>query len=159
MGMMRGIETLLPLVVLACVGVGGCAFGENPSTLKPLEVGPDVPQQAEAWTRQGMSEYAQGRYNDAKALFEQVVSEAPKSGEAHYNFALALYALGKSREAKEHFLTAASLSPGDKVIWDSPPLRPHGSPQPTLTDGEGLPPVSIPSGIFGGGGGLGGGGY
>ena len=160
MGMTRRIETLLLMVIVPFVWMGGCTFSEKTVPLKPLEVGLDVPQQADAWTRQGMREYEQGRYDDAKALFGQVVAESPKSGEAHYNFALALYALGKSREAKEHFLTAASLAPGHKVIWDSPPLRPHGSPEPTLKDGEGPPPAGIPSGILGGGGGgLGGEGY
>ena len=57
---------------------------------------------------------------------------APTSAEAHYNLGLALFALGESDQAREHFIEAANLAPGDKVIWDSPALRPYGSPDSNI---------------------------
>jgi hypothetical protein len=41
---------------------------------------------------------------------------------------LALNALGDTEQARQQFLEAANLAPGDKVIWDSPALRPFGNP-------------------------------
>ena len=49
--------------------------------------------------------------------------------EAHYNLALTLVSQGSREEAEHHFIEAANLAPGHKVIWDSPPLRPYGSPR------------------------------
>jgi hypothetical protein len=40
-----------------------------------------------------------------------------------------LNALGDSEVARQHFLEAADLSPGDKIIWDSPALSPYGNPE------------------------------
>ncbi|MGB4893974.1 MAG: tetratricopeptide repeat protein, partial [Nitrospira sp.] len=43
--------------------------------------------------------------------------------EAHYNLALTLERLGAKAEARKHYVAAANLAPGNKVIWDAPPLR------------------------------------
>jgi tetratricopeptide (TPR) repeat protein len=80
-------------------------------------------------TEQGTQAYQTRQYEEAKRYFEQAVTEAPQSGPAHYNYALALNALGDSEVARKHFLQAADLSPGDKVIWDSPALSPYGNPE------------------------------
>jgi len=40
-----------------------------------------------------------------------------------------LYALGDAEQARQQFMEAANLAPGDKVIWDSPALRPFGNPE------------------------------
>ncbi len=61
--------------------------------------------------------------------FSQAVTAAPQSGQAHYNYALALNALGDTEEARQHFIEAANLAPGDKTIWDSPALHQYGNPQ------------------------------
>jgi Flp pilus assembly protein TadD len=47
--------------------------------------------------------------------------------EAHYNLALALERLGEKAEARKHYVAAANLAPGNKVIWDAPPLRKYDS--------------------------------
>jgi len=47
--------------------------------------------------------------------------------EAHYNLALALEKLGEKAEARKHYVAAANLAPGNKVIWDAPPLRKYES--------------------------------
>jgi tetratricopeptide (TPR) repeat protein len=84
-------------------------------------------------TEQGTRDYQSGRYLEAKTAFEQAIKAAPNSGEAHYNLGLVLFALGETDQAREHFIEAANLAPGHKVIWDSPALRPYGSPEPTIT--------------------------
>jgi len=80
-------------------------------------------------TEQGTQAYQAKQFEHAKKYFEQAVDAAPESGQAHYNYALALNALGASEVARQHFLEAANLAPGDKTIWDSPALAPFGNPQ------------------------------
>src|SRR5207249_9219715 len=50
----------------------------------------------------------------------------PTLAEAHYNLALVIEILGDGATARRHYIEAANLAPGHKVIWDSPPLRRHG---------------------------------
>ncbi len=140
------VSTLLPL--------WACSTFSKPEPLVPLPLGPEVPEVVGVWTRQGTEEYQQGRYADAKAHFERAVTTAPASGEAHYNLGLALHALGESDAAKKHFLEAASLAPGNRVIWDSPALRPYGAPESSLKKEEELAPPSR-GGLMGGLGGPG----
>ena len=35
--------------------------------------------------------------------------------------------LFRSEQARQQFMEAANLAPGDKVIWDSPALSPYGN--------------------------------
>ncbi len=117
---------VLGLVVLLLVGTG-CFQKRKP--LVPLALDGDVRPQVLTLTEQGTQAYQTRQYEEAKRYFEQAVTEAPQSGPAHYNYALALNALGDSEVARKHFLQAADLSPGDKVIWDSPALSPYGNPE------------------------------
>jgi tetratricopeptide (TPR) repeat protein len=66
------------------------------------------------------------QFNAAKAQYEAAIKAQPSLAEAHYNLGWALSSLGDDAEAKRHFKEAATLAPGNKVIWDSPPLRQHG---------------------------------
>lgn len=47
----------------------------------------------------------------------------PSLAEAHYNLALALDQMGEKAEARKHYVAAANLAPGNRVIWNAPPLR------------------------------------
>jgi Flp pilus assembly protein TadD len=62
----------------------------------------------------------------ASKAFQGAVTQQPDLAEAHYNTAVCLDQLGHRAEAKKHYMTAANLAPGNKVIWDSPPLREIG---------------------------------
>ena len=84
--------------------------------------------QAQEFNQRGTEAYQAKQFAEAKSFFDKTVKAAPDSGPAHYNFALALNAVGETEQAHQHFIEAANLSPGDKVIWDSPALRPFGSP-------------------------------
>lgn len=115
-------------MILALMGTTGCFSKRKP--LIPLAMtGADAKPQAVLLTEQGTQAYNAKQFEEAKKHFEQAVSIAPQSGQAHYNYALTLNALGKQDVARQHFLEAANLAPGDPVIWDSPALRPYGDPE------------------------------
>ncbi len=126
--MRKAIQQLAILgIVLVLVGMTACSQKRKP--LVPLLLDSEVKAQAAALTEQGTQAYQARQYEEAKRYFEQAVTAAPQSGPAHYNYALALNALGDSEVARQHFLAAADLSPGDKTIWDSPALSPYGNPE------------------------------
>ena len=105
---------------------------EKPKMRMPLPVSLASPKPVIQATEQGAQVYKSGRFEDAKTYFAQAVAGAPQSGPAHYNLGLALFALGETDEARTHFIEAANLEPGNKVIWDSPALRPYGDPDPNI---------------------------
>jgi len=63
----------------------------------------------------------------AAQAYQHATTAQPELAEAHYNLAVCLDRMGDRAEAKKHYVTAANLAPGNKVIWDSPPLRESGS--------------------------------
>jgi Flp pilus assembly protein TadD len=115
-------------VVLLLVGAVACSKSKA-KPLVPLALESGVKPQAVTLTEQGTQAYQARQFDDAKKYFAQAVTVSPQSGPAHYNYALALNALGDTEQARQHFVEAANLAPGDKVIWDSPALRPFGSPE------------------------------
>ena len=114
-------------IVLVLVGMTACSQKRTP--LVPLVLEGEVKSQAATLTEQGTQAYQAKQFEEAKRYFEQAVAAEPQSGQAHYNYALALNALGDSEVARQHFIEAADLAPGDKVIWDSPALSPYGNPE------------------------------
>jgi tetratricopeptide (TPR) repeat protein len=108
-------------IVLVLVGMTACSQKRKP--LVPLMLEGEVKSQAATLTEQGTQAYQAKQFEEAKRYFEQAVAAEPRSGQAHYNYALALNALGDSEVARQH------LAPGDKVIWDSPALSPYGNPE------------------------------
>ena len=115
-------------IFLLLIGASACSSKQKslvPLVLADLGVQP----QAVAWTEQGTQAYQAKQFGEAKQYFKQVIAAVPESGQAHYNYALALNALGEAAEARQHFLEAANLAPGDKVIWDSPALAPYSDPE------------------------------
>ena len=113
-------------IVLVLVGMTACSQKRKP--LVPLALEGEVKSQATMLTEQGTEAYQAHQFEEAKRYFQQAVAAEPQSGQAHYNYALALNALGDSEIARKHFMEAADLAPGDKVIWDSPALSPYGNP-------------------------------
>ena len=114
--------------VLLLLGSVACAKAKA-KPLVPLALESGVKPQAVVLTEQGTQAYESRQFDEAKKSFSQAMDLAPQSGPAHYNYALALNALGDTEQARQQFLEAANLAPGDKVIWDSPALRPFGSPE------------------------------
>lgn len=124
----RNMKRLAVLsVIVMLIGTAACSSKRKP--LVPLALADaGAKSQAVAWTEQGTQAYQANQFGEAKQYFEQAVAAVPESGQAHYNYALALNALGETANARQHFLEAANLAPGDKVIWDSPALAPYGDP-------------------------------
>ena len=100
----------------------------KPKPLVALELTSGANAQAIARNTQGAQAFQSGQLAEAKNYFAQAIKAVPDSGQAHYNYALTLNALGETDLARQHFIEASNLAPGDKVIWDSPALRPFGSP-------------------------------
>jgi Flp pilus assembly protein TadD len=119
------VVLLVPLVLMSMVA---CSKSK-PKPLVPLALESGVKPQAVALTEQGTQAYQGKHFEEAKTYFSQAVTAAPQSGPAHYNYALALYSLGDTEQARQHFLEAANLAPGDKTIWDSPALHQYGNPE------------------------------
>jgi Tfp pilus assembly protein PilF len=115
-------------VILLLVGAVACSKSRA-KPLVPLALESGVKPQAVILTEQGTQAYQARQFDDAKNFFSQAVAAAPQSGPAHYNYALALNVLGDKEQARQQFMEAANLAPGDKVIWDSPALSPFGDPQ------------------------------
>ena len=139
-------------VVLLFLGAAACSFMSKEKPLVPLALDPGVKPQVVTLTEQGTQAYQAKQFDDAKNYFSQAVAAAPQSGPAHYNYALALHALGDQEQARQQFMEAANLAPGDKVIWDSPALRPFGNPESPKKPKLGLPGTGAP-GVGGGTGG------
>ena len=72
---------------------------------------------------EGNQLFARQDWTGAKQVYLATIQADPTIAEAHYNLALALERLGEKVEAKKHYVAAANLAPGNKVIWDAPPLR------------------------------------
>ena len=126
--LMRCVSILLVVVTMTTAGVA-CSSKPKAKPLVPLALTDGgVKPQAITLTEQGTQAYQAKQFEQAKGFFAQAMEAAPQSGQAHYNYALALNALGDSETARQHFLEAANLSPGDKTIWDSPALAPFGNP-------------------------------
>ena len=115
-------------VILLLIGAVACSKGKG-KPLVPLALESGLKPQVVTLTEQGTQAYQAKLFDDAKNYFSQAVAEAPQSGPAHYNYALALNALGDKEHARYEFMEAANLAPGDKVIWDSPALSPFGNPE------------------------------
>ena len=132
---MKQVVTLV--VILAAMGTTACFWKYKPLVPLPMAAA-DAKPQAVSLTEQGTQAYKANQFEEAKKYFEQAVSVVPQSGQAHYNFALAVTKLGNTEVARKHFLEAADLAPGDKVIWDSPALAPYGDPE-TRTRSKNFP--------------------
>ena len=127
MGQRTDIRYLSMLgVIVLLIGTVACSKGKA-KPLVPLALESGVKPQAVALTEQGMQAYQANQFDEAKKYFSQAVESAPQSGPAHYNYALALNALGDTAQARQQFMEAANYAPGDKVIWDSPALSPYGN--------------------------------
>ena len=121
------VSVWIALSVLV-LSVGACSHSK-PKPLVPLGLAFGARAEMIALNNQATQAFLAGQMAEAKNLFAQVLAAAPDSGQAHYNYALTLNALGQTDQARQEFITAANLAPGDKVIWDSPALRPFGNPQ------------------------------
>jgi len=104
----------------------GCA-SDKPAPLMVLDPPANTATQVQTYLTEGNRLFREGRWEGARQQFQAAVQEQPDLAEAHYNLALAMDHMGDQAGAKPHFIKAANLAPGHKVIWDSPPLRRYGN--------------------------------
>jgi Flp pilus assembly protein TadD len=114
--------------VMLLVLEGGCAGAmKEERTLRPPA---GTAASAATAVEEGNRLFASRQWALAKAQYELAIKAQPTLAEAHYNLALANEMLGDDGAARRHYIEAANLAPGHKVIWDSPPLRRHGLVEP-----------------------------
>jgi len=122
----------LPVIVTGLL-VSGCATAQEERTLRA----PNGTQPAAAAAMdQGNKLFAARQWEAARVQYEAAIKAQPSLAEAHYNLALALEYLGDEKAARPHYMEAATLAPGNKVIWNSPPLRMHGMVEGSKTKGS-----------------------
>ena len=148
---------LLRLVMLGiCVLMGlinaGCT-SDKPASLMVLDPPPTILTQAQTYLTEGNRLFREGRWEGARQQFQAAIQEQPDLAEAHYNLAVALDHMGNQEGAKSHFITAANLAPGHKVIWNSPPLRRYGNVPDKPIDAAATPVLPGVGGLGGASGG------
>lgn len=111
------------LCLVVGVVLARCSSQSHNGALRPLTAPPGSPQAVVTRLDQGNKLFAAQDWAGAKAAYLQSISAEPTLAEAHYNLGLALERLGEKTEAKKHYFEAANLAPGNKVIWNAPPLR------------------------------------
>lgn len=112
------------------VGASGCSTAKStPVVRAPLPATACKPESVSQYNQEGMSLFKTKNYEAAKEKFAAAVAEGPKCAEPHYNLGLVLSNLGAKDDAREQFLEAANLAPGNQIIWDSPALHRYGDPQ------------------------------
>lgn len=110
------------LIVVAASAIGGCASApRSKQTLLRAPTGANVA--AAHHNDEGIQAYQQKQWITAKDHFEAAIAMSPEFAEAHYNLGMVLYRLKAMQDSDRHFIQAANLAPGNKVIWDAPPLR------------------------------------
>jgi Tfp pilus assembly protein PilF len=115
--MMRAVLTILLIMF-----VSGCSRnvkGPLGPLNAPIGTVASVAQQVE----QGNRDFAARHWTEAKSAYLTAIEHDPALAEAHYNLALTLEHLGDKGEARKHYVKAANLAPGNKIIWNAPPLR------------------------------------
>ena len=108
------------------LAIVACSSTPKPT---PLSAPPEAIPAAASHNQDGLQLFADGKIDLAGNAFQAALTEDPDMAEAHYNLALTLVSSGNRDEAEQHFMEAANLAPGHKIIWDSPALRPYGSPR------------------------------
>jgi len=105
-----------------CALALGCT-GQSGSVRNVLPAPSGAKPEAAAEVEKGNALFASRDFAGAEQAFRQAIAADAGLAEAHYNLALALDRTGRKEDAKKHYIEAANLAPGNKVIWDSPPLR------------------------------------
>lgn len=116
------MRMLITIALLAAALAWGCAMQQKPAR-ETLDAPPGVMGAVAAGLERGNDQFAAQQWIEAREIYESVISLDPSLAEAHYNLALTLDRLGDSAEARKHYIQAANLAPGHKVIWNAPPLR------------------------------------
>lgn len=113
-------------VVMAIVTIVGCA-GPRKAEVRPLHAPAGTATAVSEQLEQGNQLLIKQEWAGARDAYLVTIQADRSLAEAHYNLALALEKLGEKAEARKHYVAAANLAPGNKIIWDAPPLRKYDS--------------------------------
>ena len=113
------------LTVIFCALALGCS-SKSDTQRNVLSAPLGTKPEAAAHVEKGNTLFASRDFAGAEQAFRQAIVADAGLAEAHYNLALTLDRAGRKDEAKKHYIEAANLAPGNKVIWDSPPLHESG---------------------------------
>ncbi|MCC2640150.1 MAG: exported protein of unknown function, TPR-like [Nitrospira sp.] len=111
------------VVTMLLVGCAGRQKTEVRTLRAPAGTSAVVSQQLE----EGNQLFKQQNWSGARQVYLATIQAEPTLAEAHYNLALTLERLKEKAEARKHYVEAANLAPGNRVIWDAPPLREYGN--------------------------------
>jgi tetratricopeptide (TPR) repeat protein len=117
-------RSLGSLIVIAAMLTACAGQKASPIVILPAPAGTSA--KAAPFMSDGDRLAAAKDWRGASQSYHAAAAAQPDLAEAHYNLAVCLDRLGEKAEAKKHYVTAANLAPGNKVIWDSPPLREIG---------------------------------
>ena len=112
------------LVVLSGLLISGCVTTAHEE--RTLRAPAGALAAAVTAMEEGNKLFAARQWDAAKAQYEAAIKAQPSLAEAHYNLAMVIENLGDEATARRHYVEAANLAPGHKIIWDSPPFRMHG---------------------------------
>lgn len=126
------MRRVLTVIVLSMV-LASCAASEAYQQTLRAPAG-TIPSAAAA-NEEGNKLYKARQWEAAKVQYEAAIQAQPTLAEAHYNLGLVYDALRDDKTARKHFVEAANLAPGNKVIWDSPALRRHGDVDTSIKGG------------------------
>lgn len=137
---MRQSSTWVIALALTSVSLlSACAALEQEE--RTLRAPTGTPVGAAAAMEEGNRHFGAREWALAKTQYETSIKAQPSLAEAHYNLAMTLEMLGDDAAARRHYIEAANLAPGHKVIWDSPPLRQHGLVDSTPKGGSLITPT------------------
>jgi Flp pilus assembly protein TadD len=126
----RTVWVVLGLLLAGCGATGVTATSDKvlppPSTAKA---------EAARAMQEGNRLFAAREWEAAMGQYEAAVKIQPTLPEAHYNLGMALYVLRQDAKARKHFVEAANLAPGDKVIWNAPMFKEYGRVESTSKSG------------------------
>ena len=112
----------IALMAAFCVLALSCS-SQSGNVRNVLPPPADAKPAAATQIEKGNALFTSRDFAGAEQAFRQALTADSTSAEAHYNLALTLDRAGQQAEARKHYIEAANLAPGNKVSWDSPPLR------------------------------------
>ena len=115
-------HTMVLTTMLMTILLAGCA-AERQAPIETLQAPAGTAASLTEAMERGNSQFAAQDWSGAKDTYAAIIRTDPSLAEAHYNLALTLDRLGDKAEARKHYVQAANLAPGNKIIWNAPPLR------------------------------------
>ena len=115
-------RTIISLTMLMTIVLAGCA-SERQAQVETLRAPSGTAVSLTELMERGNNEFAARNWTAAKETYAAIIRMDPTLAEAHYNLGLTLERLGDQPEARKHYVQAANLAPGNKIIWNAPPLR------------------------------------